>query len=128
MPRNAIRLTLAVTIAAAPLQAREKENRPDPYVAVGKPVACINIRSIRSTHVRDDRSIDFITNGDRVFRNVLPYSCPRLGFERRFSYSTSLSQICSVDVITVLFNVGASLQPGASCGLGKFQPMKRTPK
>jgi hypothetical protein len=61
----------------------------------------------------------------KIYRNTLPNSCPTLGFEKRFSYRTSLSQLCSVDIITVLYNVGSSLQPGASCGLGKFQPMER---
>ncbi|MES2156835.1 MAG: hypothetical protein V4512_03440 [Pseudomonadota bacterium] len=119
-------LTLAMACAVAPAIAKET---PDPYVPVaGKTVDCVNIRSIRSTNVRDDKTIDFIMNGKTVYRNILPNSCPSLGFEKRFSYRTSLSQLCSVDIITVLWNVGANLQPGASCGLGKFQPMQKAPK
>ena len=119
-------LTLAMACAAAPAIAKDA---PDPYVpAAGKVLDCVNLRSIQSTNVRDDKTIDFIMNGNKVYRNTLPNSCPSLGFERRFSYRTSLSQLCSVDIITVLWNAGANLQPGASCGLGKFQPMQKAAK
>lgn len=100
---------------------------PDTLVPIGKPVDCIQLSAIRSTNVRDDRTIDFILNGNKVYRNTLPNSCPSLGFEKRFLYKTSLSQLCSVDIITVLYQT-AGLQPGASCGLGKFQPMQKMAK
>ena len=119
-------LTIAMACAVTPAIAKET---PDPYVPTsGKAVDCINLRSIQSTNVRDDRTIDFIMSGNKVYRNSLPNSCPSLGFEKRFSYRTSLSQLCSVDIITVLWNVGANLQPGAGCGLGRFQPMQKAPK
>ena len=124
-----VALGLASVLAAAPLMAKDRgEDKADPYVAKGEPVDCIPIRQIRSTNVRDDRTIDFQMNGRRIYRNVLPNSCPTLGFEKRFSYVTSLAQLCSVDIITVLWNQGNTLQSGASCGLGKFQPMERPPR
>ena len=118
-------LGLALTVAVTPAIAKDK---PDPYVAKGEAVSCIPIQSIRSTNVRDDRTIDFVTTGRKIYRNTLPNSCPSLGFEQRFSYQTSISQLCSVDIITVLWNTGPGLQPGASCGLGKFQPMEKAAK
>ncbi|MEA3388296.1 hypothetical protein [Sphingobium sp. CCH11-B1] len=126
-PSIPLLLGLALGGLAAPAIALAP-SRPDPYVAKGKPVDCIQLSAIRTTQVRDDRTIDFIMNGNKVYRNILPNSCPTLGFEKRFSYRTSLSQLCSVDIITVLYNVGSSLQPGASCGLGQFQPMARAGK
>lgn len=123
--RAAIGLALAFTVT--PVIARQEA--PDPYVpAAGKVLDCIPISSIRSTNVRDDRTIDFMMNGNKIYRNALPNSCPSLGFEKRFLYKTSLSQLCSVDIITVLYNNGPGLQPGASCGLGKFQPMEKAHK
>ena len=118
-------LGVALTLSVAPAVAKDA---PDPYVAKGEDTNCIPIRSIRSTNVRDDRTIDFVMNGRKIYRNTLPSSCPSLGFEKRFSYRTSLSQLCSVDIITVLWNAGPGLQPGASCGLGKFQPMEKAAK
>jgi hypothetical protein len=123
-PARRAALALALVCAAGPALAK---NRPDNLVPVGKAVDCVQITSIRSTDVRDDRTIDFILNGNKVYRNTLPYSCPSLGFEKRFMYETSLSQLCSVDIITVLYQT-SGLQRGASCGLGKFQPMQKMAK
>ncbi|SFR78286.1 hypothetical protein [Sphingomonas jatrophae] len=110
---------IAVPTAAAPGKAdREALAAARP---IGAPVDCVQIRQIRDTRVRSDSVIDFVMNNNRVFRNTLPRSCPRLGFQRAFSYRTSLSQLCSVDIITVIDNVGGGLRPGPSCGLGKFQ-------
>lgn len=119
----ALRLGVAVALMSMVAPATAK-TRPDNLVANGKPVDCVQINSIRQTEVRDDRTIDFILNGNKVYRNTLPNSCPSLGFERRFMYKTSLSQLCSVDIITVLYN-SPDLMRGASCGLGKFQPMQK---
>ncbi|GLV20996.1 hypothetical protein [Sphingobium agri] len=119
----ALRLGIAVVLMSLVAPATAK-TRTDNLVANGKPVDCVQINSIRQTDVRDDRTIDFILNGNKVYRNILPNSCPSLGFERRFMYKTSLSQLCSVDIITVLYS-SPNLMRGASCGLGKFQPMKK---
>jgi hypothetical protein len=97
-------------------QAALAEARP-----VGEPVDCVQLISIDHTRVRDDRTIDFYMKGRDVYRNTLPYSCPGLGFEESFSYKTSLSRLCSVDIITVLHRDGIR---GASCGLGQFQPIE----
>lgn len=87
----------------------------------GKALSCIPIRQIRETRVHGDRVIDFHMGGNRVYRNELPYACSGLGFEERFSYKTSLSQLCSTDIITVLRSP-PTIQ-GPSCGLGQFQPV-----
>lgn len=120
---RSIPLVIALFAATAPTLARDR-GVPQATPA-GKPVNCITIRDIRESRVRSDSVIDFYGPGKRVYRNVLPGGgCPALGFERRFSYRTSISQLCSVDIITVLQSGGPNnLMPGASCGLGKFQPV-----
>lgn len=130
MPRSrSTRLLMTIALAAlSSAPAVAKDRKPDGLVATGKTVDCIPLSAIRSTDVRDDQTIDFVLNGNKVYRNTLPNKCPSLGFERRFSYRTSLSQLCSVDIITVLFSAGPGLQPGSSCGLGKFQPMTKATK
>ena len=110
---------VALVLLAAAAPARD---RVPAAAAAGPPVSCVNLHQIRETRVRDDRTIDFYLRGGRVYRNTLPQSCPQLGFEERFSYATSLSRLCSVDIITVL-RTGPDLSRGASCGLGKFQPV-----
>ncbi|MCP5399149.1 MAG: hypothetical protein H6921_07580 [Sphingomonas sp.] len=117
---------LVLSIGASPALAKKKDT--DDLVAVGEPVNCIMPSRIRSTHVRDDQTIDFEMNNGKIYRNTLPYSCPSLGFEERFSYKLSTSQLCSVDIIYVLHNYGGSLSQGAGCGLGQFQPMEKAEK
>ena len=112
-------LILAGTASTA--IARDRDAVPD-ATPIGDAVSCVQLQSIRSTQVHGDSVIDFHMNGGKVYRNTLPNSCPSLGFEERFLYKTSLSQLCSVDIITVLQSPG--LSQGPSCGLGKFQPVK----
>ena len=90
----------------------------------GEPVDCISISGIRRSEVIDDRTIDFHMAGGRVLRNHLPNQCPGLGFDKAFAYSPGVSRLCAVDIITVVRQGGGR---GASCGLGKFQPVERAP-
>jgi hypothetical protein len=113
--------TAALLILAAAAPAADRRRVPE-ATPTGPAVGCIQLSQIRETQVRDDRTIDFFLRGGRVYRNTLPRSCPNLEFEQRFGYATSLNQLCSVDIITVL-----QLPPspaGASCGLGRFQPVR----
>jgi hypothetical protein len=118
------RIALAAILFAAALGAPADSKKRETPVATptGAPVSCLTLSQIRETRVRDDRTIDFYTSGGKVYRNTLPNNCPELGFNEGFSYSTSINQLCSVDIITVLRRAGG-LQRGASCGLGKFQPV-----
>jgi hypothetical protein len=102
-----------------------KEKQAVEMRAVGKPIDCVTTYMIHDTKVIDENTIDFRMKGGKTLRNTLPYSCPSLKFEERFSYRLSTSQLCSVDVIHVLNNYGGRLQEGAACGLGKFQPVER---
>ena len=117
---------LAIALSSTTVIAKEK--KPDDLVAIGEPIDCIMPHMLRSTHVRDDKTIDFEMNNGTIYRNTLPYSCPSLGFEERFAYKLSTSQLCAVDIITVLQSFGGGLSQGASCGLGKFQKMEKVKK
>jgi hypothetical protein len=112
----------AMTGGAAGLSAKKE---PTPVRAVGEPVNCVSLSRIRSTDVIDDSTIDFKMAGGKTYRNSLPHSCPGLKFEDRFSYKTSINQLCSVDIIRVLNDHGGHLSEGAGCGLGKFQPVEK---
>ena len=89
----------------------------------GPAKTCVALSEIRQSKVLSDRVIDFSNGTNRkAYRVVLPQSCPSLGFEQRFAYSTSISQLCAQDIITVL--QGPQVMRGASCGLAPFQPIK----
>lgn len=117
---------LLLSACAAPdigaADARASADRVPAATPIGEPQQCIPIRAIRESRVRSDQVIDFLSTGRRVYRVTLPQACPGLGFEQRFAYATSLSQLCSQDIITVLYQTG--VQRGASCGLAPFQPVR----
>ena len=84
---------------------------------------CVSLTQVDHTEVVDDNTILFYMRNNDIYRNVLPHRCPGLGREQTFMYRVSTSQLCNVDVITVMDRVGAGFMQGASCGLGKFQPV-----
>jgi hypothetical protein len=85
--------------------------------------SCLMLSQIDSSNVMDDKTIIFrMRSGTpRYYKNTLPYRCSGLGFNEAFSYKTSINQLCSVDIIHVLENVGG-VREGMSCGLGDFVP------
>jgi hypothetical protein len=113
-------LLIPAVLLLAATPASQKHAVPEATPA-GKPVSCLLLSQVRETRVRSDDVIDFIVSGNKVYRNTLPNKCPGLGFEERFAHKTALSQICSVDTITVLESPG--VREGATCGLGQFQPV-----
>lgn len=115
-------LSLLTGGATAGLSAKTE---PTPVRAVGEPINCVSLNQIRSTKVIDNSTIDFKMTGGKTYRNSLPNSCPGLKAEDRFSYRTSLSQLCNVDIVRVLHDYGGRLTEGAGCGLGKFQPVEK---
>lgn len=110
---------LAACVPMAPRESTADEVPPGQVM--GEAVSCIDTRSIRSTRVHGDETIDFAMAGNTVYRNVLPNRCYSLGFEERFGYETSTGRLCSTDIITVLHSDGSR---GTSCGLGQFLPIE----
>ena len=86
---------------------------------VGAAVDCIERNQILEARVRSGRVIDFHLRNGRVYRNILPNSCPGLTYQS-FSYEPGQSRLCSIDLVTV--RTGGV--PGASCGLGTFQQIE----
>ena len=86
-------------------------------------VNCISLTRVDNTEIVDENTILFYMRGNEIYRNVLPHRCPGLRAGETFMYRVTTSQLCNVDVITVLDRIGAGFMPGASCGLGKFQPI-----
>jgi len=118
----------ALALAGCAAQAQQEQVAGDARAdatpagrVVGQPVNCIQTSRIRNTIVHSDEIIDFEMAGGPTYRNTLPNRCPSLGFEERFAYRTSTGQLCSSDIITVLYSDGTQ-RPG--CGLGQFLPIE----
>jgi len=112
---------IAVALLATAAAARDRAADVPAAIPAGEAVTCVPLQQIRETRVRDDRTIDFIGPRRRAWRNTLPGACPGLGSERQFGYATSIGQLCAGDLVTVLYSSGPGR--GASCGLGRFQPV-----
>ena len=119
-------LTAVLGVVALSAPATAKSRIPE-AAPIGAAQNCVQLQDIRESRVLSDQVIDFHLRNGKVLRNTLPHSCPQLGFEQSFSYSTSLSKLCNVDIITVLVKGGGPSR-GASCGLGMFQPVQLAKK
>jgi hypothetical protein len=113
--RSVVFASLVATFAAPTAMAA-------PAVTPAAPQNCVQLSNIRETRVIDNKTIDFVMSDGRVLRNTLPSSCPQLGFNKSFGYETAQSQLCNVDIITVIVQ-GGGPRRGASCGLGQFTPI-----
>ena len=107
---------LTVMLLAAPAVAQPAA----PTAPVPETRSCLPMPQIRSSDVVDGRTIDFRLRDGSVWRNRLPRSCPGLGFDRAFSYTTSIPQLCNVDIIRVIV-LGNPGLIGSTCGLGQFE-------
>lgn len=128
-PAAAAAMALAAALAACTYQSREATGRAKAIPAArvsGADQSCIPLAQIRETRVRDGRTIDFLSGSRTGWRNVLPTECPSLAYEEAFTYATSLSQLCSTDIIYPLQHWGGQLQRGPGCGLGSFTPIELT--
>lgn len=93
---------------------------PDPALPFEN---CISASRIDNTKVLDQQNILFFMRGGEIYRNFLPRRCPGLDHREAFSYRSTASQLCAIDVITVLETSGFGPRPGANCGLGNFYPI-----
>jgi hypothetical protein len=119
------RLALLLVLLPASLAAADSRPAPKPAATpVGPPTSCIPLSQVQSTRIRDDWTIDFISSGNRAWRNALTHRCSGLRSDNAITYATSLSQLCNTDIVYTLRNVGGSLQRGGPCSLGQFVPVK----
>jgi len=86
---------------------------------------CLPLFTIESIDIIDRQHIAFETKNGDYFLNQLPQACPTLDHRHAIMYTTPLNSLCSLDIITVLDNIGGGFQRLGSCGLGKFQPVSK---
>ena len=119
----AIAATGLLLAGCAPVEGEDRFVSEAPMASVtGEPVSCLNTANIRQSRVHDDRTIDFEV-GSRTYRNTLRPGCSGLGFEKSFTYRTSINRLCSGEIIYVLRSLGGQLERGPGCSLGEFVPI-----
>jgi len=104
---------LAALLVAAPAFAAQSE----------LPERCLQLSRLDSTEVLSNQQILFETKNHNLYLNTLPYPCPGLRKDSTLMFRTSIDLVCDVDIVTILDHYGWGMQPGASCGLGKFEPV-----
>jgi hypothetical protein len=121
-------IKIVSALAAALLLTTATVQADDAPAAVDGEKKCIALQRIRNTKVIDNQHIRFELLGGKYYMNELPSKCPGLRKDKPFMYKTSLSQLCDLDIITVLEQTGGGYMQGASCGLGKFVPHDKDAK
>jgi len=119
-------LTWALLAAAGAVVADDESgdgDRGDTAEVAAGAETCVPLQAIKRTEIVDDRTVLFYMRGGAVFVNRLPRRCAGLKRADSFMYETSLSQLCNVDLITVLRRFGPGFSRGPSCGLGLFEPI-----
>lgn len=114
---------LALTALAwdAPADAQEEEPVVD-----GDVRRCLSTRRIRRTQIIDDRNMLYYVPGNVVYHNILMQPCNGLKREGRFSYKTAVGNLCSGDLIFVLYDDAfGGLRQGNACKIGVFHPITR---
>jgi hypothetical protein len=81
---------------------------------------CLSLNRIDRMEVIDEQNVLFHMKGGEIYVNNLPHRCNSLDRRDTLMYRTSMSRLCSLDIITVLEPIGFGFSPGISCGLGKF--------
>ena len=125
MRTAAMLAVLPLSLAACGEQPSVERPPVSPEARItGEPVNCIPRSQFRETRIRDDWTIDFMRDNTRGWRNTLPARCSGLRSNNAFSFRTSISQVCSTDIIHVLDNIGGRPSQGIGCGLGQFVPIE----
>lgn len=103
--------------------AQDEENETESRERDMEAMHCIRIQGIDDIDIVDSDTMVFRMRGGEVYRNELPRECPGLRQDDTLMYRSSVGQLCSVDIVTVLEDWGFGFSPGASCGLGMFHPI-----
>ena len=119
--RIQLRLLLVLMCACAPIADSNAADQTDKAVRTAK--TCLPLITIDNINIVDRQNIVFRMKNHEYYVNRLPHTCPNLDDTRAIMYSTPLSSLCSLDIITVLDNIGGGFQSLGACGLGEFQPV-----
>lgn len=108
-------LGFALTSPALAQETSEERNMDSTH--------CVRINNIDNIDIINDRTLVFEMRTGSSYRNDLPRSCPGLDDNDTLMYRSSVGQLCSIDIVTVLDDWGFGFAPGVSCGLGMFHPI-----
>lgn len=89
----------------------------------GEPQDCVPMRAVRGNRSIGDSAILFEGVGDTVWVNRPAGGCPSLDFGRSLLITTTMTQLCRGEIVSVIDPVSGTSFGG--CGLGEFVPYRR---
>lgn len=117
-------LALAMTALAGPALAEQEDHEAlRGYTRTGETETCLIAHRIRDVRILNDHQILFRMYGGGAYLQE-PASCPTLRRDQALQYRVSGSQLCSMDIITLL-DTGSSLMFDGTCGFSEFQELER---
>ena len=119
-----VAFTMAALLAGCASDDNRTPRAEQRWVADGPEVSCINRNQVRSTEVVDDQHHQLRHEQPAHVRQP-PAQQPARAWpaDRTFTVNSRTTQFCSANTITVITGPGG--QRGATCGLGRFQPVVR---
>ena len=115
-------LALATFAFAGPVLAEDAEIL-NKYSNTGETENCILTYRIRDVRILNEHQILFRMYGGDAYLQE-PASCPTLRKDQALQYRTTGTQLCSMDIITLL-DTGSSLMFDGTCGFSAFQKLER---
>ena len=92
-------------------------------VEAGPPVDCLNIGTITNSYIVDRTAILYEVSGGDMYVNRPETGASSLSRDKTLVTDTHISQLCSVDTVTLLDST-TGIQTGF-VGLGKFVPYRK---
>lgn len=104
----------------------EAEERLADFERTGEMRTCLNLRAIDQIDPLDERHFLVRVGLNDYYLNEISGRCSGAGrFNNRIQYTTSISQLCRNEIITIVDNsTGFTM---GSCGLGSFERLVEKP-
>lgn len=104
----------------------EAEERLADFERTGEMRACLNLRAIDQIDALDERHLLVRVGLNDYYLNEVSGRCSGAGrFNNRIQYTTSISQLCRNEIITIVDNTTGFTM--GSCGLGSFERLIEKP-
>ncbi len=122
MAKISMSAMIAALMIAGPAFAEDAPGTPAGYVRTGETSDCLRLASIQSSQILNERQILFTVAGGAWLQE--PKNCTPLRKHYALSYTTSMSGLCTTDMITLID--GAT--PGSIVGSCSFEPFQKLEK
>jgi hypothetical protein len=126
MTRVLIAAFLSTALTSGAALAGEAKTEQVPlvgYTRTGEMSNCIYARRLDQVKILNSTQILFEMHGGDFYLNE-PTSCPSLRKRYALKYDSTIGQICTTTIVTLL-DTGSGIHYQGTCGLGKFEKVEK---